>query len=207
MIYPPKSKRYGKESDKLLRDEKGEALGGRSIQISSFGCGDTAIIVEGTLIDKRLGTGRTVTGKNLKAGVVHHMIIRIRVEAPDMTISHVESEMVSTPNAHCPEINDSLQMIRGMRIVPGFTETVKKKIGGRNGCAHLTALLLAMAPAAVQGLWTRFSKTAHEDRETTAHVLDRYLIDTCWVWRKDGPMAEKLIKEMDDHGVSMGSHG
>jgi len=38
-----------------------------------------------------------------------------------------------------------------MAIAKGFTARVKNLVGGNKGCAHLVELLLAMAPAAIQG--------------------------------------------------------
>ena len=56
---------------------------------------------------------------------------------------------------------------------------------------HLTALLLAMAPAALQGYWThRGSRPAEEPPPKEA--IAKFLIDTCRVWRKGGPLAGKL---------------
>ncbi|OQY13519.1 MAG: hypothetical protein B6I30_02840, partial [Desulfobacteraceae bacterium 4572_187] len=63
--------------------------------------------------------------------------------------------------------------------------------GGINGCLHLTTLVLAMAPAIIQGYWVYRNKEKG-DNEISPEILNNYLIDTCWVWRKDGPLLAEL---------------
>jgi len=66
--------------------------------------------------------------------------------------------------------------------------------GGIKGCVHLTTLLLSMAPAALQGYWI-FGARDKKRKETSEFDIGEYLIDTCWAWRKDGPIAENFIKQ------------
>ncbi len=84
-----------------------------------------------------------------------------------------------------------LKKLKGLCIAPGFTSKVKKVLGGINGCLHLTTLVLAMAPAVIQGYWVYRNKEKG-DNEISLEIINDYLIDTCWVWRKDGPLAEQL---------------
>jgi len=48
-----------------------------------------------------------------------------------------------------------------------------------------------MAPAVIQGYWVYRNKEKG-DNEISLGIINDYLIDTCWVWRKDGPLAEQL---------------
>jgi hypothetical protein len=85
-------------------------------------------------------------------------------------------------------MSKSLNKIKGMKIAPGFTEKVKNMLGGINRCSHLKTLVLSMASAAVQGFWVHKSKELKSD-ESTTDLMNSYVIDTGWVWRKDGPLA------------------
>ena len=84
-----------------------------------------------------------------------------------------------------------------MEIRAGFTEKVKAKIGGAKGCTHLVALLLAMAPAAVQGAWSAVARRPVDPAKYSGAALS-FLENTCWVWRSDGDLMketrEKLTK-------------
>ena len=87
-------------------------------------------------------------------GTVHHMIIRMEIEGPKLTIEDIEVEMPTIPYEACLETQGCLNQLKGMPIFAGFTAKVKKLVGGRKGCCHLLSLLTAMAPAAVQGAWS-----------------------------------------------------
>ena len=64
------------------------------------------------------------------------------------------------------------------------------------GCVHLTTLLLSMAPAALQGYWIFEARNKNRNSESTDKISN-YLTDTCWAWRKDGPLAKELKKRID----------
>lgn len=81
-----------------------------------------------------------------------------------------------------------------MKIAPGFTEKVKTMLGGTNSCSHLKTLVLSMASAAVQGFWVHRTKELKSD-ESTSDLMNSYVIDTCWVWRKNGPLASQKMED------------
>jgi hypothetical protein len=69
---------------------------------------------------------------------------------------------------------------------------VKENLGGPRGCTHLNSLLLAMAPAALQGFWSSRTRKPVDLGQASKGLAKEYLIDTCWVWRSDGPLAQEL---------------
>ncbi|MBI9082178.1 MAG: DUF2889 domain-containing protein [Desulfobacterales bacterium] len=175
---------------------KWKAVHTRKIDMRTFETGPGAIVVEGTLIDDRLYATYPMSGERRPPGVVHHMTIRMHVVGPDLTIEAIEVAMPAVPREECRETQSSLDRLLGMRIAAGFTEKVKAQIGGAAGCTHLTALLLAMAPAAVQGFWAAISQKAMDpalygDRAVT------FLTDTCRVWRRDGPLMAEFKSNLE----------
>ena len=159
----------------------------RHIDIRTFDLGTGAIVVEGTLKDDRLFATYPMTGERRPPGTVHHMTLRMRVTGPEMTIDAVDTDLAAVPRDGCPEAASSLEKIVGLRIAAGFTERVKAQIGGARGCTHLVALLLAMAPAAVQGFWSAVS-TEPVDPAVYGEKALVLLTDTCRVWRRNGPL-------------------
>jgi len=69
--------------------------------------------------------------------------------------------------------------------------------GGIKGCVHLTTLLLSMAPAALQGYWIFEARKIQRSEEPVLDI-EKYLVDACWAWRKDGPLAKSLKTEIVD---------
>ncbi len=170
----------------------GEKIHTRHIDVSTYSVGDNSVIVEGILQDDRLIPYYRMTGEKHPPHTVHRMIIRMRVSGDDLTIAEIESRFDDFPQAECPQTAGCLSDLNGWKIAPGFTQKVKTLLSGRNGCAHLTALLLAMAPAAVQGYWSNRARKP-QDKAIPADIMDQFLIDTCWVWRREGPLAQKLL--------------
>jgi len=171
----------------------------RQINVTTYDTDEDAIILEGTLQDKRLQTVHRATGKIVPPGTVHHMVIRMRVKRPQMIIADIDVDMPTVPHAECPETHNSLSPVVGMRISGGFSNRVKDMVGGAKGCAHLLALLVSMASAAVQGSWTALSRNPEIPPGYLEKAVNA-IVDTCRVWRKDGPKLKAYRQNLKDDG-------
>jgi hypothetical protein len=171
---------------------KGERVHSRRIVIESW-TAPQGIVVEGRLHDERLRETFSMTGTRRSPGTIHDMILRLQVTGPPLVVAAAEAEMPGVPYGECREILGAVQKMVGLPIVAGFTEKAKRRLGGVRGCAHLTTLLVAMGPAAVQGFWSvRAAKPVSVTPETAA-ALTHYLIDTCHVWRRDSPRVQDIL--------------
>jgi len=174
---------------------KFEKIHTRRIDVTTYDGGTDAIIVEGKLKDDRFQHIYNLTGDSMPPGTVHHMIIRMKVRCPDLTIEDIDVDMPTVPHEECPETRTSLAPVIGMRITSGFTAGVKDLVGGTKGCAHLVALLVSMASAAVQGAWAALARKPLDPSMYSEWAIG-VLIDSCNVWRSDGPTAKKLRKSL-----------
>ncbi len=171
--------------------EKGQKIHTRRIDIATYEGGPDSVIVEGILRDERLFRSYPLTGEVLEPGTVHHMIIRMEVRGPQLTIVDIEVEMPTTPHELCVQVRECLAPVKGLSIVAGFTARLKKIAGGPRGCTHLVSLLTAMAPAAVQGSWSAMTRQPLNSKDHIPMVIKR-VQNSCWLWREDGPLIEKL---------------
>jgi hypothetical protein len=162
----------------------------RTIDIAICEGDSDSIIVEGVLRDERLLTSYRPTGGIYPPGTLHHMIIRMVVRGPKLVIEDIEVEMPTIPHDACTETLESLNPVKGMAIVSGFTSKVRKLVGGIKGCNHLLTLLTAMAPAAVQGAWSAMVRKPIDPEAYMPAALER-VRNTCRVWREDGPLAKE----------------
>jgi hypothetical protein len=176
---------------KKITDSNGCKLHNRSIDITSNECGDDHLVISGELCDRRLAPTTDLEGNPRKAGIVHQLRISMKVATRSLVIEEIEADMLHVPHEECAEMNRSVADVRGLTLSPGFSSRVKKKLGGRKGCIHLTTLLLAMAPAALQGYWVNNDRHPERRRISGEH-LQQYLIDTCRVWRREGPLVKKV---------------
>ncbi len=175
--------------------KKGQKIHTRRIDIATYEGGADSVVVEGILRDERLFHSYQLTGKVLEPGTIHHMIIRMEVRGPQLTIINIEVEMPTVPHELCSQVKQCLAPVKGLSIVAGFTARLKKIAGGPRGCTHLVSLLTAMAPAAVQGSWSAMTRKPVKSKEHLPMVLER-VKNSCWLWREDGPLIE-IFKELE----------
>lgn len=171
---------------------KGKELHARNIQVTTYDYDDQKIIVEGFLKDDRFQESYMMTGEKLPGGVIHHMSIRLLVNCSSLLIEDIDVDLISVPRESCRETINCLAPIKGLIITKGFTAKVKTLIGGKKGCAHLMELLLAMAPAAIQGYAAHQSKRPAVFDSDRAKIILQFLVNTCHVWREGGPFVEKF---------------
>jgi hypothetical protein len=85
----------------------------------------------------------------------HHMGVEMGFQYPDLTIVRVKPWSQRSPYPVCPEALQRGQACVGLRLGPGISLLIERRIGGRQGCTHITRLILEACHAAVQGLLAR----------------------------------------------------
>ena len=175
----------------FIEEHQSEKIQGRRIEITSYACDDDHIIICGELRDQRLVPTYTVANRPRPPGTVHRMRICMKVATSTLSITAIEAELPTVPHDECAELVDTVDAIKGLKLSRGFSAEVKKRIGGRNGCIHLMTLLLAMAPAALQGYWVNNDRDPKRRRLSGGH-LEQYLIDSCRVWRREGSLVQEI---------------
>jgi len=167
-----------------------EKIHNRNLDISSYIVDDEHILITGEFKEKNLITVYERSGEPIEPNVFHHMQIQLLVKISELKIVDIHAKIPGAPHDNvCREMENSLDKIKGLNIAPGFTSKVKKIAGGIKGCVHLTTLLLSMAPAALQGYWMFEARKEHRN-ENLVLDIEKYLVDSCWAWRKGGPLAK-----------------
>jgi hypothetical protein len=167
----------------------------RTYSVRSYRKSATELLIRGQIQDQK-PPGVYVTD-DPNPLTVHHMVVDITVELPGLAITAAKVVMETHPHSSCISITDHYEKLIGLSIARGFTHKVRDLFGGPRGCTHTTALLQAMAPVAVQSIWSMKSSepadgtpvpaplpsnpTDEQIRERFAHNLN-----SCHVWREDG---------------------
>jgi hypothetical protein len=175
----------------------------RTITVATYKAGPGKAVVEGRLVDQRFRENFLLTGEKKPAGVFHDMIVRLLVDASCMMIEDVEVELVKVPRQECSGLNDSLSVIKGVRISKGFTKRVKLLLGGVQSCSHLRELVEAMGPSAIQGMYCIMAENESNLKALAGNPqMRRYFADSvvnsCHVWREDGTELKKILGLFDD---------
>lgn len=119
---------------------------------------------------------------------VHHMVIELSITVPDLVIVEASARMGTHPQPACPDVMPSYERIVGLSIARGFNAKVRELFGGPLGCTHTTALLLAMAPVALQSAWS-LNMLSRGDEERPRRLdqaardgVIRSSLNTCHIW-------------------------
>ena len=172
---------------------KKELIHTRTISVNCYETDEERLVVEGYLTDERLFP-YVIHARNEKRdpGLMHHITLTMELTIPEMNILSIKAEMPVIPDAGCNDVKEAVQKLAGRRIQPGFTNEVKAIFGKAAGCIHLTNLVLTMSSAAVQGLWSYFSRSRKGGALPLPGTDGSLLLDSCYMWRKDGPFVENI---------------
>ena len=81
---------------------------------------------------------------------IHDMSVRIAFDA-DFTITETEASSDWVPYfGGCDTIAPAYQRIVGLSLLQGFRNAVRERLGGLEGCTHITELLSGVPTAAIQ---------------------------------------------------------
>jgi hypothetical protein len=148
---------------------KREPLHRRTVEIVGYKREDGLYDIEGRLFDRKDVAFR-VGGVPLAPGApVHDMWLRITVDA-QLRIVEAEADTVAMPyRGICDRITPDYRGLVGLVIGPGYLRHVKERLGGTDGCTHLTELAASLATAAFQ----TFAGQGHLPADRKPPQLDR----------------------------------
>lgn len=174
---------------------KKELIHERNINIRCYETDEGHLLLEGTLTDERFFPFLFYTSNVYRdPGIIHKMVVSMTLTIPKLDILSVAVEMPATPMKDCSEIAASLQKLKGLSITTGFSNEVRKLFGKTKGCLHLNNLIISMGSAAVQGLWSYFSRVRKDGKVYMPETSPSLILDSCWLWRKEGPIAARYSR-------------
>jgi len=174
-----------------------ELLHERSYIVRSYRNGPTALVLRGAVRDQK--PAGLYVPEDDEPLTMHHMIVDLLIEVPSLTIKAVDVKLSTHPHAECPQIEENYQGLVGLSIARGFINEVRRLFGGPRGCTHTTALLQAMAPVAIQSMWSYRMQQSETDGESTPfgspEQREQSLaanLNTCHVWADDSPLVGRI---------------
>ncbi|MBI4638300.1 MAG: DUF2889 domain-containing protein [Candidatus Rokubacteria bacterium] len=159
----------------------------RTIRCEAARIGDDHLEVTGRLADERPPGGPRWFGVDQSA-LIHDMTVTISVRYPDLVVTAARGTMTSHPYTICTDAVPPLGELVGLSVARGFTRAVNERFGRQRGCAHLTALIHAMAPVVRQAAGVAFRGESAPPRADADH----WFVNTCQAWREGGPLHARL---------------
>jgi hypothetical protein len=156
--------------------------------------------IEGHLLDqKAYGFPNTDRGWIAPGEPLHEMWLRLTVDET-LVIKAVEAVTDNAPYGVCPTITPNFQRLVGLRIKGGFTQAVKERLGGVEGCTHLVELTGPVATTAYQTVMPDVYRRRREAAETAGQAIPRRhgapgiapaLLNTCHAYAANGPVVKR----------------
>jgi Protein of unknown function (DUF2889) len=188
--------------DEILEHPEGvdaadELIHERTYVVRSYRKGADAIVLRGAVRDQK-PPGLYVED-DPDPLTVHHMVLDLTISVPSLVITAAQAQLRTHPHAACPAIEQRYCLLVGLSIARGFTHKVRELFGGPRGCTHTTALLQAMAPVAVQSLWSFRMAQARASGinspfgdEAGRNGAVAMNLNTCHIWAEDGDQVASI---------------
>jgi hypothetical protein len=109
-------------------------------------------------IDGRMADAKTYDFPNDDHGTIgagipfHDMRIRLTLDR-DFIIREIAVVTAASPFALCPAITPAFQVLKGAKVGPGWSKTLRQHFSGAHGCTHHVEMLRAMGTVAFQTIY------------------------------------------------------
>lgn len=164
----------------------------RSIAVRAYARDDGLWDLEAELADVKEKDFALAVGIRRAGEPVHAMQLRLTIDT-DLNVvdAGAQSDWVPYPG-HCDSFGDAYRQLIGLNLGRGFRHAVNQRLGGTQGCTHLTELAAVLPTAAIQafaGEIYRPRDQAHEPDAADHGSTDQrpFQLDRCRALRVDGP--------------------
>lgn len=158
----------------------------RRISCEGFVREDGLFDIEGLLVDTKPMPLNLVTREVPAGTAIHQMRVRLTIDRERLIVdAHAETEHGPYPD--CMRVGSAYRQLIGMRIEPGFTQSVKRLFRGISGCSHITELLPPMASTAFQMLWASGGFGGADPEGSSQRTSP---LGGCHALRLDGPIVK-----------------
>lgn len=153
----------------------------RALDVQVFAREDGQFDVEASLSDTK-SHDVPLAGSTRKAGdPIHEMHLHLTVDA-QLTITAAASDTRWMPYAPaCSDHGGAYARLVGLNLMKGFRQAVTERLGGTQGCTHITELCQVLPTAVIQAL----AGSVIDTREGDADGNPPYQLDRCHALRRD----------------------
>jgi hypothetical protein len=189
--------------DLLPPDPDLQPLHTRDYQVRAFKIDDGTILLRGAVRDTK--PPGLYIDEDPDVLPIHHMVVELTISWPSLEITDARAVFEVHPQSMCPDIAPTYEKLVGISIARGFNNKIRELFGGPRGCTHITALLAAMAPVAIQCNWSMRVAKSRElgdppRGEITPEMREMFIapnLNTCHVWDDESEFVAK-IRRGDD---------
>ena len=154
----------------------------RQIDVQVFSRGDGLWDVDATIVDVRSRETPMSDGPRPAGTPIHDMLLRLVVNAQlDIVEAGSETRWMPYPG-QCSEHGDVYTRLVGLNLLQNFRSHLRERVGGVQGCTHLTELAQVLPTAVVQA----FAGEVIDTRGLGDDARQPFQIDRCHALRAGG---------------------
>lgn len=159
----------------------------RSIDVQIFARDDGLWEVDARLIDVKTRDLPMAAGLRPAGTPLHEMLLRLVIDTRlNILAAGAQTLWMPYPD-HCdayerPDGSDIYTRLVGLNLLKGFRAAVKERLGGAQGCTHITEMCQVLPTAVIQA----FAGEVLDTREGSADGAPPFQIDRCHALRSDG---------------------
>lgn len=133
----------------------------RRVRYEGYKRADGLWDIEGHFNDIKNHDYRLKTGVRRAGQPVHAMWLRVTIDTKFHVVDAIAVSDAFPYAGGCETYGDVYRRLIGLNLVKGFRQKVKERLGGVQGCTHITEMLAGFPTAAVQ----TFAGEMGEERE------------------------------------------
>ncbi|HWH81429.1 MAG TPA: DUF2889 domain-containing protein [Burkholderiaceae bacterium] len=155
----------------------------RSIDVQVYARGNGLWEVDAHIADVRTHATALPTGVRPAGEPIHEMLLRLVVDERFNVVEAGARTIAMPYPGACDDYGDAYGRLAGLNLMRGFRQAARERLGGVQGCTHLTELTQVLPTAVVQAFAGEVFDTSGE-AEGSAQPFQ---IDRCHALRADGP--------------------
>jgi len=158
----------------------------RSIDVQIYARGNGIWEVDARLSDVRSAEIRAAGGPLAAGAPIHDMLLRLVVDEQFNVLEAGAQTSAMPYPGHCSSYGDVYSRLVGLNLMRGFRQAVKERLGGVQGCTHITEMTQVLPTAVVQA----FAGEVIDTRGEAEDSAQPFQIDRCHALRADGPAVQ-----------------
>lgn len=157
----------------------------RSIDLAVYARDDGHWEVEARLIDTKTRDYPLASGVRKAGDPIHDLGIHLVIDTQlNILEARASTHWMPYPG-HCDAYGDAYTRLVGLNLMRGFRQAVRERLGGVQGCTHLTEMCQVLPTAVIQA----FAGEVLDTQESGEAASDErpFQIDRCHALRSDAP--------------------
>ena len=164
----------------------------RTLEITEHRRADGQYDIEGHLVDRKPIRYDMPDRGFEPSSPIHDMWLRLTIDQ-SYTVREVDAVMDVGPHFTCTGVTPKYQRLIGLSLGRGWNRGVRERLGGTDGCTHLSEMLAQMATPALQALW------AEQEAEAQANgnrlPLDPSVLNACHTYHESSEFVKAYFPE------------